>query len=136
MKHFSTIHFHYSIWIHKTYGWEAPSLKFVNYLADYQWTSIGQTTNGGSLFITNDRKLIMTALVLQVWFWCLDVKTFWQDVANYFVSMGKKTYGNGKNRRKLHITRFKTLNMGLFANINKTKIMFQKLNLRLSIFTV
>ena len=78
----------------------------------------------------------MTALVLQVWFWCLDVKTFWQDVANYFVSMGKKTYDNGKNRRKLHITRFKTLNMGLFANINKTKIMFQKLNLRLSIFTV
>lgn len=48
--------------------------------------------------------------------------------------MGKKTYDNGKNGRKLHITRFKTLNIGLFANINKTKIMFQKLNLKIECF--
>ena len=42
------------------YSLDTQSLSFVNRLADYWWTSKGQTINGVSLvFITSERHLIM-----------------------------------------------------------------------------
>ena len=46
------------------YSLDTQSLSFVKRLADYWWTSKGQTINGVSLvFITSERHLIMVGLV-------------------------------------------------------------------------
>ena len=46
------------------YSLDTQSLSFVNHLANYWWTSKGQTINGVNLvFITSEGQLIMVGLV-------------------------------------------------------------------------
>ena len=64
LKHFSTFYLHQNVSIHKTfYSSDTHSLRFVNYLADYQCTSKGETTNAVTPFVTTARSSIIVVLV-------------------------------------------------------------------------
>ena len=92
--------------LNKTYS---HSLSFVNYPADYQWTSKGQITDGINLFRTQ-RQLIMVVLVLQICCCYFNIKRFQLDLCidfagksteSKYIFMSKRTHKKGKNDRKL-----------------------------------
>lgn len=123
---------------------DSHNLKFVNGLADYQQTSKGQTADV-SLLITSERlidnsSISSTTFLLRLQHpnilgWC----SWWLCYRKYLVHIlfiGKKTYEKGKNRRNYNcISHFKS-RFTCQRKKSILKIEFQKLNYRLSIFTI